>query len=391
MKNEKLSVSGLKEFSKSLQHYLDYKARKSPQTDPMRFGSALHTAVLEPEKFDKEVIVLDKNPDGRSKDGKKLKEELKGKTYISKKDLKILEKMHTSIFTHPIASHLIDMAPEKEIWLNGKLTCDHGEIDIHGKADCVYNGTKKICIDLKTIGDASLSEISKSIKNYKYHWQAWFYREMLQQMHGETFEIYFIFVDKTEHHNVQIVNLDEEWFTAAENDIKPLLNDFYKYLAEGEEKLYKGYSNTIETIPCPAYVNYEKKNSRFAEPINSYKRPIVDFLGGKKDDSTNKPTISNNEAKNVGIETDKVARKAVEQSNIYEPESNKEVLAAVTEEKPAKPEKPADDVEAVLLVQAEKLEGYQNKEAALQCTIDKVCGPGVKPKDLDFKQKQQVS
>ena len=402
MKNEKLSVSGLKEFSKSLQHYLDYKNRIKESTDAMRFGTALHTAVLEPEKFDDEICVIDEIPaikqikKGWPKAASMKKMWLsvtllleEPKTVITKEQLEIIKSMHEAIFKHPVASQLIAKGKEKEIWLKGKLPCNHGDIDIHGKADVVHDGKAKICIDLKTIADATIDKIEYSIKEYMYHWQAYFYREMLLQERGEDFQMLFIFVDKTDKHNIQVIDLDEYWYTVAEEQIQPLLNDFYKYLAEGEEKLYKGYSNTIKTIKCPGWLKNKSFNSRFHEKLNTFSVPIVEFQGGKSDDNNNKSTVSNNEIKDVDIKKDTEKRKTVESGEVYEPETNKEVLDAVTTEA-EKAQLPLDDVEAVLLVESAKLTGYKDKESALQCTIDKVCGPGVVPDSLDFKQKQKV-
>ena len=172
MKNEKLSVSGLKEFSKSLQHYLDYKNRIQSSSDAMRFGTALHTAVLEPEKFNEEICVLDEIPSIKQiKKGwpkaasmKKMWFEVtllleSPKTVITAEQLEMIKSMHVAIFKHPVASQLIAKGKEKEIWLKGKLPCNHGDIDIHGKADVVHDGKAKICIDLKTIADATIDKI----------------------------------------------------------------------------------------------------------------------------------------------------------------------------------------------------------------------------------------
>ena len=395
MKNEKLSVSGLKEFSKSLQHYLDYKNRKKEQTDAMRFGVALHTAVLEPEKFEKEVNILTTEVNKRTKEGKELAKDLENTIYVTPSELETIKSMHTSIFTHPIASQLISKSKQKEIWLKGQMDSKHGKVDIHGKADCVNVGKRNVCIDLKTIADATIDKIEYSIKEYNYHWQALFYREMLKQEHGEDFEVFFIFVDKTERHNIQVVELDEYWYEVAAEEIAPLLDDFYKYLAEGEENLYKGYSNTIKTIKCPGWLKNRSYNSRFHGPHNNYSEPIVQFnIGGQKYDSNDEPKISDNEAENVSPEKNTEVQPEVVKSDVYEPESSAEVVAAVCEEKVEIPafvkQEPKDDIQAILLVECEKLDGYNSSEKALQCVIDKVCGPGTLPESLDFPQKQKV-
>ena len=46
-----LSFSSCKAFSQSPAHFVAYKERKQHETPAMRLGTAVHMAVLEPEKF----------------------------------------------------------------------------------------------------------------------------------------------------------------------------------------------------------------------------------------------------------------------------------------------------------------------------------------------------
>lgn len=348
MKKEKLSVSGLKEFSKSLQHYLDYKAKKQEATDAMRFGTALHCAVLEPEKFADKIVVMD--IDRRTKEGKVLAEKHKNDTYVSTRDLSVIEAMHRSLFVHPIAGPIISATTEREKWLNGSLTCDHGDVDIHGIADGVVNLQKrKICFDLKTIGDATIDEIEKSIKSYNYHWQAYFYNEMLKQQFGSTFEFFFIFVDKTDHHNVQVVELDEAWLQCAEEQIAPLLDDFYKYLASEENALYRGYSNTIKKIPCPGWVKGKSMNPRFAENLNNFAKPIKDFCVSKKRENDTQTILSeviNTPAiEHEPVKTDPIAEKSSFASIVKSIESGDEQVEILKKAQKSKNKSPDKVVE----------------------------------------------
>jgi len=53
-----LSFSSLKEFAKSPKHYMDYISKpKTPPTDAMKLGSAVHCMILTPELFNDQFAV----------------------------------------------------------------------------------------------------------------------------------------------------------------------------------------------------------------------------------------------------------------------------------------------------------------------------------------------
>jgi hypothetical protein len=84
---DSISASGLKMIAKkSVKHFLD---RKFNETDAMKFGTAVHTAMLESDKFYDDYYIMPK-VDGRTKEGKALKaehiEKAKGKIVLDEAD-----------------------------------------------------------------------------------------------------------------------------------------------------------------------------------------------------------------------------------------------------------------------------------------------------------------
>ncbi len=63
-----LSFSSLKAFSVSPLAFIHYKLHRSPPTESMKFGTRLHQAILEPDKFADEVVVYEGRRDKRSKE-----------------------------------------------------------------------------------------------------------------------------------------------------------------------------------------------------------------------------------------------------------------------------------------------------------------------------------
>ena len=67
---EALNKSGLLQLSKSPVHFFEwYNAPNEEPTNAMLVGTALHTAVLEPDKYDQSIIIAP-NVDKRTKVGK---------------------------------------------------------------------------------------------------------------------------------------------------------------------------------------------------------------------------------------------------------------------------------------------------------------------------------
>ena len=54
-----LSFSSIKNFATSPAHFIAYKNREQHETPAMRFGTAVHKAILEPFDFIKEYKVLE--------------------------------------------------------------------------------------------------------------------------------------------------------------------------------------------------------------------------------------------------------------------------------------------------------------------------------------------
>ena len=60
MKRDYLSVSALKAFNRSPNHYIQYLTGPRKASKAMAFGSALHCAVLEPDEFDSRYALAPK-------------------------------------------------------------------------------------------------------------------------------------------------------------------------------------------------------------------------------------------------------------------------------------------------------------------------------------------
>jgi exodeoxyribonuclease VIII len=172
-----ISPSRLKLLARSPLHYFDRflaEDREKPEPTPaMLKGTALHTAVLEPELWDATIAVPPQAFDRRTKVGKELAAEFEassaGKIVLSPEDADEVRRMADAVREHPAARFLLDMPGRREAsytWTDPAtgLACKTRP-DWHSE-------DRRIVVDVKTTNDASRVEFAKAISNYDYHVQA---------------------------------------------------------------------------------------------------------------------------------------------------------------------------------------------------------------------------
>lgn len=172
-----VSPSQIKVLGRSPLHYYDQflaeDREKREPTPQMLMGTALHTAVLEPELWDATVAVPPHAFDRRTKAGKELAAEFEresaGKIVLSPEDADQVRRMADAVRSHPAASFLLELPGRREAsytWTDPAtgLPCKTRP-DWHSE-------DRRIVVDVKTTRDASRAEFAKSIANLDYHVQA---------------------------------------------------------------------------------------------------------------------------------------------------------------------------------------------------------------------------
>lgn len=218
--------------------YLD-GVRQEP-TAVMEFGTALHTAALEPDRFAEEYRIFD--GDRRTKAGKEAYEAMRasGKTIISAADFDAVTAMVANIRQHPTASTLLlDGIAEASVFWTDRLA----GVDCKCRPDWLRNDG--ICVDLKTTDNASPTAFARSVVNYRYHVQAAHY------MTGTDAERFvFIALEKKPPYAVAVYELDVAALLEGE---RLRVRDLERYASCAEFNVWPGYSPQIQTLELPAW------------------------------------------------------------------------------------------------------------------------------------------
>ena len=192
-----ISKSGLDLIRRAPALYKWSRDNRTEQTPAMRWGTLVHTAILEPDTVAERMIVAP-SIDRRSNAGKAEFAEFqlvaKGRDIITAEEQEALAAVRDSVWTHPATSKALGMLRDVEasiFW-----TDETSGVECRCRPDGIMsNGT---ILDVKTTVDASADSFAKSIANYRYHVQAAFYGDGYKAAFGDAPRAFvFLAVEKT--------------------------------------------------------------------------------------------------------------------------------------------------------------------------------------------------
>lgn len=244
--------------------------RKNPPkpTDAMKFGSALHTAVLEPDKFDAEYCVAGqceatvKSTGNRCGNqgiifngggwlcgvhGKGLADVECGKTVINIAELDAVHGIVKAIHGNRAASELLKAEGHNELSAFFKHPDTGTECKL--RADGVRPGWET-ALDIKTTENASPREFERSIAAYSYDAQAAFYQDGLHEVGIEIKHFAFIVVEKKPPFGVATYRLMDEAIQAGR---EVYLRDLRIYAECERTGIWPGYDSEFQDITIPRW------------------------------------------------------------------------------------------------------------------------------------------
>lgn len=169
---DSLSSSALKSIYKtSVKAWLNQNIKPSKA---MAFGTAVHTALLEPEVFDDEIVIKPNDIDRRTKIGKEAYNEFieksKGKTIIESEDKILIEEIKKEVDKKDYIKYYLE--GEKELSHYGKFL----DLNCRCRPDCI-NYEKSFISDIKTTQDTHPAAFQRDSMKWAYHLQAAFYSD----------------------------------------------------------------------------------------------------------------------------------------------------------------------------------------------------------------------
>ena len=244
-----LSCTNLKIMLRSPAHYHASILFPQKTTSEMQLGSALHTAVLQPDLFDEQYMELPKL-DRRTKEGKELYKQYSesGKVLLDSAAIATVQKMKESLMQHPIISSVLSSG-QPELSCFGCLP-EFSHTLVKCRPDW-YNEELGVLLDLKTACDASPKAFAKASADYLYHLQNALYADLFSHVSGKHIQAFlFAVVEKEPPCAVALYQLDAD---AVEKGRDLYRKAILAYNDSLERNYWVGYSPKIEILQLPAW------------------------------------------------------------------------------------------------------------------------------------------
>lgn len=221
-----------------------------PETDAMRAGRLLHSAVLEAWSFDTRYQRTALDRCGTKAWQKEEAAALSaGRTLLKDAEYDRLAAVRDAVHAHPVARELLAPGLTTEtavIWtdpVTGRLC--------RGKMDGIRRDMRLI-LDVKTTGDASPREFARSAARLRMHWQDAWYRDGIAAAPGGFKPDAFIFlaIERDAPHLIAAYELTADAVAAGRAQVREALDGYLHCERRGE---WPGYPPAITPLHLPEW------------------------------------------------------------------------------------------------------------------------------------------
>ncbi len=237
-----ISNSDLTLINKSVEHYQYNKLNPKAPTPAMKFGTAFHCYVLEPQKFKKTYVTLPAGiKPGSSNAYKDFRAavESSGQEIIADDDLEAI-----TIMADKVSKLKLLTGGKAETPYFGKIRAAETDIDVKCRPDYI---TESRIFDLKSTTSADAEDFDSSIRNYRYYVQAAFYLEICRQHNPLIESFVFIAVESSAPYGIACYELDAGYLAAGKIQF---IKDLEKYIYDTRTNR-TGYATGVNIIQPP--------------------------------------------------------------------------------------------------------------------------------------------
>ncbi|QQG31322.1 PD-(D/E)XK nuclease-like domain-containing protein [Cyanophage S-2L] len=246
-----IGSSDLKLFRRSPLHYWHRKYSPSfvpkPPSASMQMGTALHIALLEPERFEKAVGQALTTP----KTSKAAKEahaehDAKYELTIPPAAYQQVLAMRDVALKHPVIKRIAEtvVSTEESVFAIDPTTGLELKIRLDAWTSPGW------LIDVKTTADASNGKFKWSIRDYGYDHQAAYYLKVLRLAGRPPQGQLLVLLESEAPHAARVVRLPDDAINAAAVTNEICLQEIAEHLQQyGQDQPWPAYENTIVEFP----------------------------------------------------------------------------------------------------------------------------------------------
>jgi exodeoxyribonuclease VIII len=242
--HDSISKSSLDSILRSPAHF-KYRRFVEP-TRAMEIGTAIHTALLEPDRFITEYVLLENVKDRRAAEYKQAVEKHGTEKVLTSPEVLTVAGMQQSVTSHPVASLWLQKKGYRElsIFAQDPVT----GINVRIRPDALT--TDGHILDLKKTQDARPSGFSRTVATYRYHVQAAFYSDVYQWATGQKAQSFrFIVVEESLPHACMVYRLDDFSLEEGRRVYRQALNLYAECLESDKWDAYPCSDDEIISLP----------------------------------------------------------------------------------------------------------------------------------------------
>lgn len=239
-----ISKTGLDLVDRSPAHY--YFAPAKERTRFMTIGSAIHCAILEPERFSAEYMLLRDAKDRRATEYKQAIKNLDEELVLVSSEADNVIGMQESVYANERSSKLLRAPghrelsafaqdPETGVWVRCRydLILDDGTI-----------------VDVKKTQDARYDAFSRSLLAYRYHVQAAVYSDVYEWITGDQPESFnFLAIEERAPNSSKVYRIDDTATEQGRKEYRPNLNLYAQCIAENHWPSYPDSDDELIGLP----------------------------------------------------------------------------------------------------------------------------------------------
>jgi exodeoxyribonuclease VIII len=247
-----LNQSAAKHMLTSPAHYQAYINTPQEETKALRFGTFVHSAILEPHTLN-DLYATAPDCDRRTKEGKAAWAEFAtanaGKTILD------AEESATGHLVASFARHTLKRLGVEFDATEVMYHVDYNGVPLKAAIDGVAGD---YLWDIKTTDDASAAGMLKAIRNYRYNLQAYWYRLVYELATGKRpLGFRFLFIEKEPPFACAVCEVGPELMSWAIADFEKAVTLYKECTASG---VWPAYTDDIQVIDI--------KSTTTAAPIN---------------------------------------------------------------------------------------------------------------------------
>lgn len=249
-----VSCSTLKRFADA-----PAKAHVSlPETDSMRAGRLIHSAVMEAWSFDARYQRTDLDRRGTKAWQEEEAAALStGRTLIKASEYEQMAVIRDAVHAHPTARELLapGLTTETAVFWDDPVTGARCRARMDG-----IRRDMRLILDVKTTRDASPRKFARSAAELRMHWQDAWYRDGIAAAPGGFRPDGFLFlaVERDAPHLIAVYEMPEDTVEAGRRQVRAALHGYLDCERRGE---WPGYPTSITPLHLPEWATISDEES----------------------------------------------------------------------------------------------------------------------------------